>query len=287
MQGLLGKDEYEAFLLSYSMPRYYGLRVNTLKISVEEFIKISPFKLEKIPWTKDGFYYDEGEHPGKHPFYYAGLYYIQEPSAMLPATVLDARPGEYILDLCAAPGGKTVQIAAGMKGEGLLIANDISSERIKALVKNIELCGVRNTIVTNEQPKKLAAKFPTYFDKILVDAPCSGEGMFRKDENAAKSWGKYKCDACSSVQKDILEYADIMLKPGGRLVYSTCTFSPEEDEVVIGNFLKKHDNYETFEIPLIAGIENGRADWLLESDGSDENNENNINKSKNINNCDN
>ncbi|HOJ09220.1 MAG TPA: RsmB/NOP family class I SAM-dependent RNA methyltransferase [Clostridiales bacterium] len=261
MQEILNKDEYKAFLMSYNMPRYYGLRVNTLKISVERFMEISPFKLERIPWTKDGFYYNEGENPGKHPFYYAGLYYIQEPSAMLPATVLDAKPGEYILDLCAAPGGKTVQIAAGMKGEGLLMANDTSAERLKALVKNIELCGVRNAIVTNEQPQKLAAKFPGYFDKILVDAPCSGEGMFRKDENAIKSWGKYKCDNCAVIQKDILEYADVMLKPGGRLVYSTCTFSPEEDEMIIGNFLKKHNDYDVLKIPLTAGIERGKPEW--------------------------
>jgi NOL1/NOP2/sun family putative RNA methylase len=181
---------------------------------------------------------------------------------MLPATVLDAKPGENVLDLCAAPGGKTSQIAAGMQGEGLLVANDVSSERLKALVKNIELCGVRNAIVTNEQPKNLSVKFKGFFDKILVDAPCSGEGMFRKDENAVKSWGKYKCESCASIQKEILEYADVMLKPGGRLVYSTCTFSPEENEAVIYNFLKKHNNYEVLEIPLTAGIENGRPQWL-------------------------
>ena len=262
MQYLLGKDEYEAFLSSYNVPRYYGLRVNTLKISVEEFEKISPFKIERIPWTRDGFYYNEEDFPGKHPFYYAGLYYIQEPSAMLPATVLNAKPGDKVLDLCAAPGGKTTQIAAGMQGKGLLVANDVSSERIKALVKNLELCGVRNSIVTNEEPEKLSEKFKGFFDKILVDAPCSGEGMFRKDENAVKSWGKYKCEGCASIQKKILEYADIMLKPGGRLVYSTCTFSPEENECVIGNFLRNHDTYKVLEIPLTAGIENGRPEWL-------------------------
>lgn len=262
MRSLLERDEYEVFISSYNMPRYYGLRVNTLKISVEEFEKISPFKIERIPWTRDGFYYSESDYPGKHPFYYAGLYYIQEPSAMLPAAVLDAKPGENILDLCAAPGGKTVQIAAEMQGKGLLVANDISAERLKALVKNIELCGVRNAIVTNEQPENLSKKFNGFFDKILVDAPCSGEGMFRKDESAVKSWGKYKCETCASIQKEILDYADIMLKPGGRLVYSTCTFSPEENEASIGNFLKRNSNYEVLEIPLIAGIEKGRPEWL-------------------------
>ncbi|HHV96115.1 MAG TPA: NOL1/NOP2/sun family putative RNA methylase [Clostridiaceae bacterium] len=262
MQRLLGKDEYEAFLASFDMPRYYGLRVNTLKISVEEFEKISPFNVERIPWTRDGFYYNKEDSPGKHPFYHAGLYYIQEPSAMLPATVLDAKPGERVLDLCAAPGGKTTQIAASMKGKGLLIANDVSFERLKALLKNLELCGVRNAIVTNEKPKRLSEKFKGFFDKILVDAPCSGEGMFRKDESTIRSWGKYTCKACASTQRNILEYADVMLKPGGRLVYSTCTFSPEENEGVIGSFLKKHKNYEVEEIPLTSGMENGRPEWL-------------------------
>ncbi|NSW89221.1 MAG: RsmF rRNA methyltransferase first C-terminal domain-containing protein [Firmicutes bacterium] len=261
MKALMNEKEYEEFVLSFDMPRHYGLRVNTLKTSVSRFIEISPFKLEKVPWTKDGFYYNEGDNPGKHPFYHAGLYYIQEPSAMLPAEVLDAKPGEYILDLCAAPGGKTVQIAAGMMGEGLLVANDSNPARVKVLVKNIELCGIRNAIVTNELPCNLAVKFPEFFDKILVDAPCSGEGMFRKDENAVKSWGKYKCEDCFDIQKDILESADKMLKPGGRLVYSTCTFSLEENEEVISSFLKKHDNYELLEVPLPEGAERGRPEW--------------------------
>lgn len=167
MQCLLGKDEYKEFILSYSMPRHYGIRVNTLKISVDEFMKLSPFNLERIPWVNDGFYYQKNEFPGRHPFYYAGLYYIQEPSAMLPAAVLDAKPGEYVLDLCAAPGGKAVQIAAGMKGEGLLIANDVNQERLKALIKNIELCGVKNAVVTNEQPQRLSEKFRVFLIKYL------------------------------------------------------------------------------------------------------------------------
>ena len=261
MKTLLNEEEYERFILSYDVNRYYGIRVNTLKISIEQFKKISPFKLEKIPWVKDGFYYNEGETPGKHPYYHAGLYYIQEPSAMLPAEILDARPGEYILDLCAAPGGKSVQIASRMRGEGLLVANDSNPERVKALVKNIELLGIRNAIVTNELPENLAAKFPEYFDKILVDAPCSGEGMFRKDENAARSWRKYKCEDCAKIQKNILEHANKMLKPGGRLVYSTCTFSPEENEKVILDFLKKNEDYNIIEIPLSEGIERGRPEW--------------------------
>jgi len=261
IQNLLEEKEYEEFIKSYELPRHFGLRVNTLKISVEEFLKISPFELEPIQWTKDGFYYRAGENPGKHPYYYAGLYYIQEPSAMLPGAVIDAKPGENILDLCAAPGGKTVQIAAGMNGKGLLVANDINYNRVKALVKNIELCGVSNAIVTNDSPQNLSEKFGHFFDKILVDAPCSGEGMFRKDEAAAKSWGKYKCDLCSGMQRDILACVDKMLKPGGYLVYSTCTFSPEENEQMIEAFVKNNPDYEIIEVPKIAGIADGRPQW--------------------------
>ncbi len=261
MIGLLGQSEYDDFIGSFEKPRFYGLRVNTLKIGVEEFKRLSPFKLKQVPWTEDGFYYEESESPGKHPYYYAGLYYIQEPSAMYPGTVIDAKPGEKILDLCAAPGGKTVQIAAGMKGKGIIVANDINSDRVKALVKNIELFGVRNAVVTNDSPEKLASAFKGYFDKILVDAPCSGEGMFRKDEDAVRSWEKFKCEKCASMQEGILSRADKMLKPGGVLVYSTCTFSPEEDEKMISLFLNKNGNYELLDMPKTTGIADGRPDW--------------------------
>jgi NOL1/NOP2/sun family putative RNA methylase len=261
MRSLLGEDEYKEFMESYAGPRHYGLRVNTLKTDVESFLKLSPFKLKPVPWTSDGFYYAEGESPGKHPYYHAGLYYIQEPSAMFPGEILDAGPGERILDLCAAPGGKTVQIAARMNGRGILVANEINPDRAKALVRNIELCGVKNAVVTVEKPERLVVNFEGYFDRILVDAPCSGEGMFRKDDNAVKSWGKYKCMDCASVQKDILDSADRMLKPGGCLVYSTCTFSPEEDEAVVSGFLNKHGYYEVLEIPKNEGIMPGRPEW--------------------------
>lgn len=263
MQGLMG-DEFNSYLESYKKPRFYGLRVNTLKISVKDFLKISPFNLEPVPWTKDGFYYQEGDNPGRHPFYYAGLYYIQEPSAMLPGAVIGVKPGDRVLDLCAAPGGKTVQMAAQMQGQGLLIANDINSDRVKALVKNVELCGVRNAVVLNESPDKLARNFEGFFDKIMVDAPCSGEGMFRKDEDAIRSWEKFKCEKCCGMQWDILEQVDKMLKPGGVILYSTCTFSPEEDELMIERFLELHDgNYELLEIPKVGGIVGGRTDWSL------------------------
>lgn len=261
MKMLLEDKEFELFLKSYDYPSYRGLRVNTLKISVEEFLKISPFKLKPIPWTKDGFYYSNEDSPGKHPFYHAGLYYIQEPSAMFPGAVIDAKPGEYVLDLCAAPGGKSVQIAAGMKGSGLLVTNDISADRIKALVKNIELLGVTNSIVTNDTPENLASKFPEFFDKILVDAPCSGEGMIRKDENAAKSLEKFDSGVYPGMQKSILENAYKMLKPGGLMVYSTCTFSPEENERIINWFLDKFSDCRLVDIVKTAGIESGRPEW--------------------------
>ena len=267
MKELLGNNEYEEFLNSYNKPRFYGLRVNTLKISVEEFLKISPFKLSPIPWTSDGFYYEEGEFPGRHPYYHAGLYYIQEPSAMLPGEVLAAKPGEKILDLCAAPGGKTVKIAADMKGQGLLIANDSSNDRVKGLIKNIELYGIKNAIVTNETPDKLSENFKGYFDKILIDAPCSGEGMLRKDYDAAKGMKNFSTEKCSGMQWEILKYIDMMLKVGGSFVYSTCTFSPGENEKMISRFLKEFSNYELIEIRKNAGIESGRPDW---SDGNEE-----------------
>ncbi|MDF2987952.1 MAG: NOL1/NOP2/sun family putative methylase [Eubacterium sp.] len=261
MQSLMG-DEFNSYLESYKKPRFYGLRVNTLKISVDEFLKISPFHLEPVPWTTDGFYYREGDNPGRHPYYYAGLYYIQEPSAMLPGAVIGVKPGDRVLDLCAAPGGKSVQMAAQLKGQGLLVANDINTDRVKALVKNIELCGIRNAIVLNDSPGKLAKNFEGFFDKIMVDAPCSGEGMFRKDEDAVKSWEKFKCEKCSCMQWDILGQVDKMLKPGGVILYSTCTFSPEEDELMIERFMDAHEGvYELLEIPKKGGMEGGRSEW--------------------------
>lgn len=261
MKGLLGEDEYNELIEALNGERQYGLRVNTLKAGISNFEKVSPFQLEPVPWTADGFYISGEDAPGRHPFYHAGLYYIQEPSAMLPGQILGAMPGEKVLDLCAAPGGKTVQIAAAMKGKGLLVSNDINAERVKALVKNIELCGVKNAIVLNESPEKLVQSFEGYFDRVIIDAPCSGEGMFRKDEAAARSWESFKCERCMQLQEPILQNADRLLKPGGTLVYSTCTFSPEEDEQMIAGFLKSHNEYELVEIPKLAGIEGGRPAW--------------------------
>ena len=231
------------FLSSYEQAPQYGIRINRQKISVEDFIRISPFTLKKIPWTDDGFYIEENETPGLHPYYYAGLYYIQEPSAMIPAMLLQAQPGEKVLDLCAAPGGKTAKIAADMAGSGLLFANEINEKRTRALVRNVERCGIKNAIVLNETPQTLQKAFRNYFDKILIDAPCSGEGMFRKDKNAVKSWYQYSADNLCRVQKEVLHAAAQMLKPGGSMVYSTCTFSTEENEEIILDFLENHTDF--------------------------------------------
>ena len=261
MKEMLG-DEYQAFLDSYEEPRKYGLRVNTLKISPEEFQKLAPFHLEPIPWTDNGFYYLEQDQASRHAFYYAGLYYLQEPSAMTPASVLGARPGERILDLCAAPGGKATELGARLQGKGLLAANDISASRAKALLKNIEVFGISNGLVLNEVPAKLAGQFPEFFDRILVDAPCSGEGMFRKAPEVARAWYPDKPADCAKQQKEILSQAARMLRPGGRLLYSTCTFSPLENEEVIADFLEKHPEFALLPVTPMEGEAAGRAGYF-------------------------
>ena len=242
MKELLG-DEATKYFESFNQASYAGLRVNTLKISPENFQEISPFALEAIPWTKKGFYYNSGEKPAKHPYYYAGLYYIQEPSAMAPASILPVNEHDKVLDLCAAPGGKTTELGAKLNGTGLLMTNDISASRAKALLKNVEICGISNAIVTNEPPYVLAKNFKGFFDKILVDAPCSGEGMLRKDNSIIKNYEQYGVEYYSNLQKEIILYAADMLKPGGYMVYSTCTFSPMEDEGLITYLLENKNEF--------------------------------------------
>ena len=196
------KDDYPLYEESLLKPRFFGLRVNTLKISPERFREISPFSLREVPWTDNGFYYEENDRPALHPYYYAGLYYIQEPSAMTPAQVLPVDPGDCVLDMCAAPGGKSTELGAKLKGEGLLVSNDISASRAKALLKNIELTGIKNVYVTSEEPHALERKSGILFDKILIDAPCSGEGMFRKDPKLITAWQKNGPDYYSAIQKE-------------------------------------------------------------------------------------
>jgi len=253
MKVLLG-SEYESYIKSYEYSCKNGLRINTGKISVEEFLKINPFHLKPIPWIENGFYYEEQDMPSKHPYYFAGLYYLQEPSAMTPANRLPVKEGEYVLDLCAAPGGKATELGAKLKQKGILVANDISSSRAKALLKNLVLFGIGNSLVVSEEPKKLKQYFAGFFDKILIDAPCSGEGMFRKDSSMIKNWEENGPDYYKDIQKEIVKSALQMLKPDGMLLYSTCTFSPEEDEEVINYLLSLDTDLEVIEIEPYSGF---------------------------------
>lgn len=264
MKNLL-KDEYDAFIQSYHEEKKQGLRINTLKTTVEDFLKINPFHIEEIPWTEEGYFYQANDRPGKHPYHKAGLYYIQEPSAMAVAELVDPKPGERILDLCAAPGGKTTHMASKMNGEGILIANEIHPQRAKILSQNVERIGIKHAIVTNETPERLAAHFQSYFDRILVDAPCSGEGMFRKDEEACEQWSPENVALCAIRQDDILSHAQAMLKPGGLLIYSTCTFSPEENEGTISRFLEKYPNFAIEKREVYEAFSTLRKDWVVDS----------------------
>ena len=254
MKQLLG-EEYDSFLASYSKSRKNALRLNRLKIFPQEFEKTVPFPVERVPWTDNGYYVDYRDAPGRHPWYRAGVYYLQEPSAMAPAQILPVEPGHRVLDLCAAPGGKATELGARLKGEGLLVANEISPSRARALERNIELFGIRNCVVTNEAPERLAARFPEYFDRILVDAPCSGEGMFRKDAEAARLWSMEKVLRCAGMQREILRSAVRMLCPGGYMVYSTCTFEPVENELAVWEVLSENEDLELIPIPCTQGRE--------------------------------
>lgn len=252
MEALLG-PELDSFLRSYSEPRVYGLRINPLKtLHADLFAEAAAaFGLQPVPWCPTGYYYNEAARPGKHPYHAAGLYYIQEPSAMTAAELLDPQPGEVILDLAAAPGGKTTQIAGRMAGQGVLVANEIHPARAKILSENVERCGIVNAIVTSAAPDELSGRFPALFDRIMLDAPCSGEGMFRKDEGAIAEWSDDHVAMCAARQADILEHAAIMLKPGGRMVYSTCTFNRSENEDAIAEFREKHPEFELLQTERI------------------------------------
>ncbi|WP_054742774.1 RsmF rRNA methyltransferase first C-terminal domain-containing protein [Cellulosilyticum ruminicola] len=260
MQKMLG-EEFEAFLQSYTLDRAQSLRVNTLKVAKEDFMNLSPFHLRQIPWVNEGFYYNSEERPGKHVYHEAGLYYIQEPSAMAVATLAEVVQGERVLDLCAAPGGKSTQLAAALQGKGMLISNEIHPVRAKILAQNIERMGILNAIVTNETPQNLAKRFPEFFDRIVVDAPCSGEGMFRKDEEARNHWSIQNVEMCALRQAEILDCAAIMLRPGGTLVYSTCTFAPEENERSMANFVAAHPEFEIKKVEAYEGFAPGRPEW--------------------------
>lgn len=223
-------DEYDGYVDSLSQPVAYGVRINTLKTDPDEIFEKINTEHNQIPWIKEGYYVTDTSVFTKHPFYYAGLYYIQEPSAMTPVVWLDVQPDDKVLDLCAAPGGKSTQIACKLTGKGFLVTNDPSASRCKALLKNIELCGIGNAIITCANPHDLEAVYPEFFDRILVDAPCSGEGMFHKDRAVLNAYREHGPEFFAPIQKSVLSSAVSMLRPGGTLVYSTCTFSRKEDE---------------------------------------------------------
>jgi len=225
-------EAFDDFIATYDQDTYRGIRVNTLKISVKEFLEITPFDLKPVPWTKDGFYIKD-IRPAKHPHYFAGLYYIQEPSAMLPAVVLNPSKDDVVLDLCAAPGGKSMQLAAMMENKGLLISNDISSNRLRALIRNAELMGLKNLVVLNDHQSKIKETLYKKVDKLLIDAPCSGEGMFKKHDDAINAYASYDVDACVQMQTEILDDILETLNGQGELVYSTCTFNTYENEDMI------------------------------------------------------
>lgn len=240
MKKQLPPSEWEAFFAVYEKEPYKAVRINPLKLTAEEFIKISPYALRKVAWAKNAYYVTE-EKVGAHPYHFAGLFYSQEPSATCAVPLLGIEKGDRVLDLCAAPGGKSTQIAGELLGTGLLVSNELVFSRAQILSGNIERLGVKNAVVTSETPARLSAFFGGYFDKILVDAPCSGEGMFRKNaEEAYAEWSEENVELCVRRQAEILDEATKMLRTGGRLVYSTCTFSVEEDEEQIAAYLKNH-----------------------------------------------
>ncbi len=240
MKKQLPENEWEAFFARYTQKPYKGVRLNPLKGGTYEMKSLLPFLGEAIPWEENGFYTTE-ERLGASPFHSAGLFYSQEPSAMSAAPLLEVRAGEKVLDLCSAPGGKGTQLASKMAGEGIIVLNEPVSSRAKILSQNVERLGIKNAVVVNEYPADLAKRFQGYFDKILVDAPCSGEGMFRKNaEEALTEWSEENVALCAARQAEILSCATQMLKKGGRLVYSTCTFATAEDEGQVCDYLKKH-----------------------------------------------
>ncbi len=246
MKNSMGEDEYISFLASYESEPHRSLRINRLKkcsaaTGTPDFVEM--FSLEPVSWCENGFYYGEDSQPGKHPLHEAGAYYIQEACAMAPVQMMDFKPGMRVLDLCAAPGGKSTEIAELLNNTGLLVANEPNKTRAKTLSLNIERMGISNTLVTNETPDRLSELFPGFFDRILVDAPCSGEGMFRKNPEAVSEWSLENVLKCASRQDEILKEAAKMLCPGGIMVYSTCTFSEEENEGSIERFLSKEKDF--------------------------------------------
>ncbi|GAB4506586.1 MAG: 16S rRNA (cytosine(1407)-C(5))-methyltransferase RsmF [Anaerolineales bacterium] len=258
---LLG-PEFPDFQDALEQPSPTGLRVNTLKIAPDALQALTGWRWEPIPWCAEGFYLEQPDaQAGKHPYHWAGLYYLQEPSAMAVVEALAPQPGERILDLCAAPGGKATQIAAKLRGRGLLVANDPIQGRAAVLADNLARFGARNIVVAADYPERLASALDGFFHRVLVDAPCSEEGMFRRSAQARRAWSPKTVAGCARRQLRILTSAAEMVVAGGILAYSTCTFSPEENEDVIARFLLDHPNYELVPVALPDGVDAGRRDW--------------------------
>lgn len=268
MSHLLGA-EYDEFAASLEESPVSGLRVNTLKLTTQDFSQFSPFPLaENIPWCNSAFRLPPSEiSAGQHPYHRAGLYYLQDPSAMSPAELLAPQPGERVLDLAAAPGGKTTHLAALMQGRGLLVANEIKDKRVGHLAQNVERWGAGNVVVTNESPERLSDHLGPIFDRVLVDAPCSGEGMFRKDMGARVDWSPEMVLGCAVRQHNILRVAARLVKPGGFLLYSTCTFAPEEDEGTIQALLRDFPDFSIAPLPQLEGFGPGQPAWLEQLTG--------------------
>lgn len=277
LQALLPSGEYAEFLASYEQSPRAGLRVNTLKLSAADFSTLSPFPLTPAgDYEPAAFELSSEDRPGRHPYHDAGLYYLQEPSAMVAASLLAPQPGEWLLDIAAAPGGKATHLssllnrdaAAGAgsvlsrtaRSEGLLVANDIVRNRATILAGTLARWGAANQLVTADEPERLAAHFGAVFDRVLVDAPCSGEGMFRR--HGEIEWSERMVMACATRQESLLATAAQLVRPGGRLLYATCTFSPEENESVIGRFLTQHPDYELVDPPRYEGFDHGRPEWI-------------------------
>ena len=252
MQTILG-EEYPAFVEGYKLPLRRGLRINTHKISIAAFLDLFPHPLTPSPFAEDSFYLDAEHKAGSDPLHHVGAYYMQEPSAASAVEVLQPQPGEWVLDLCAAPGGKSTQIAAALGDTGLLWSNEYVPARARILQQNIERWGVRNSVISNQDTDVLCSGLANRFDAVLVDAPCSGEGMFRKEPQALTEWTLDNVLLCAARQKEILGNAAKAVKPGGRLVYSTCTFAPEENEGVVADFLTHHPDFELVPITVAWG----------------------------------
>lgn len=252
MRALLPEAEMGAFLHSYEEPYVRGIRLNPMK-------RVNPAiidgVMEPIPWANGAYYLDNDSAAGLHPLHEGGAYYIQDASAMVPVAVLNAQPGERVLDLCAAPGGKTTYMGCAMKGEGLLVANEIVPKRAQILSRNVERMGIPNALVISENPTKLRSRFEAMFDAVLVDAPCSGEGMFRRHPETIDEWTRAMRDGCAQRQSEILDCAADMVRPGGRMVYATCTYNRHENEDNVAAFLNRHPDFRLrpFALPGIDG----------------------------------